>query len=249
MNLKILASTFLIILLVFSPSIAKAPNPQTVMALDDTFVVDKDPNSAYGEEPYLIVANSDEGGLAFAFMMFNLSEVSYTFNASSDVKLRLRCLNTTSPHVISVHWCLNNTWNGNNLTFVSSVNFSVATLMESFVNVFSNDAWYEWTVTQTVHAAFENGYNKLTLVLKVEGTHTGFEYAAFYSKEASPVGNGPRLVFTYLTPSNSMDTAIKILFASSVVGGIIIVAYRFSRKREKYHKKSRFQHRSVRSTE
>lgn len=250
MNLKILASAFLMTLLIFSPSIAKASTPQTVMAMDDTFVVDQEVDSVFGDDPYLVVANSFEG-LAFAFLMFNLSGVSYEFNASSVVRLALRCFNATSLHVIGVYWCLNNAWNENNLTYVSSGNLRVAKLVESYVSIFSNDAWYEWTVTQTVRAAFANGYNKLSLVLKVESTHTGYEYVSFYSKEASPVGEyGPRLVFSYFTPSNFMDIAIKIVFASIVIIGIIIVAYRFSKKkkREKYYRKSRFQHKSVRST-
>ena len=248
MNLKILVSAFLMTLLVFSPSIVKASYPQTVMAMDDTFVIDQEVDSVFGNDPYLVVANSSEG-LAFAFLMFNLSGVSYEFNASSVVRLRLRCFNATSLHVISVRWCLNNTWNENNLTFVSSGHLSVATLAESYVNVFSNDVWYEWTVTQTVHAAFANSYNKLTLVLKVESNHTGYEYVSFYSKETPPLSDGPRLVFTYFTPSNSMDTTIKIAFASIVIVGIIFVAYRFSKKkkREKYYRKSRFQ-KSVRRT-
>lgn len=248
MNIKILASIFLITLLVFSPSAVKASYPQTVMALDDTFVVGEDSYSTFGEELYLAVANSSQG-LAFTFLMFSLSGVLYEFNTSSVVRLRLRCFNATSPHVIGVYWCLNNTWNENNLTYIFSLDFLVITLAESVVSVSSSDVWYEWTVNQTVHAAFANGYDKLTLVLKVESTHTGDEYVSFYSKETPPLGNGPRLIFTYFTPSNFMDTAIKITFASIVIIGIIIVAYRFSKKkkREKYYRKSRFQ-KSVRST-
>jgi hypothetical protein len=230
-------SLILVILLTFFSFSVEASNVQTVMVLGDTYVEAYALSSAFGREPYLRVAES-ESSISFAFLMFNLSGVSYVFNASSEIELRLYCHNVTSPYVTGVHWCLNNTWNEDTLTFESIQNFSRSDKPESVVTVSSNNTWYEWTVTGFVGHAMQQPapLDKITLVLQAENSVSGDDYVFFYSKDQNLPQYYPRLVFSYKSSvinPNPMDTYLKVGLVSVVVAGIILVAYRFSRKKKR----------------
>jgi hypothetical protein len=77
-------------------------------------------------------------------------------------KLRLYCFSVASPHVVGVHWCVNNTWNEENLTFASFAGF-FRTAPESVVKV-TSDEWYEWKVTNFVSKAVEEKYERITSI-------------------------------------------------------------------------------------
>jgi uncharacterized membrane protein len=234
-------------LLIFSPSVGKASNPKIVTASSDTYVAATAPSTAFGRENYLEVADS-QAGLSLAFLMFNLSGLSYVFNASSEIKLQLRVFNVTSPHVIGVYWCLNNTWNEDNLTFEDISHFIKSDLPENVASVAVGHSWYEWTVTYFAwNATQQRHFDMLTLVLQVEQSREENDFVLFYSKDQDLLEYRPQLVFSY--KSSSPDITPYIIFASVVLAGIILVAYWFlrKRKREKYYGKSRFQHKSVRS--
>lgn len=243
MNIKILSS-ILVALLVFSSSMVGASSPQTVIVSNDAHVEVNVPSENFGRSPYLKIADTDSEW-SFAFLMFNLSGVSYTFNASSEIKLQLRVLNVTSPHVVGVHWCANNTWNEDNLTFDSQHEFPITTQYESAVTVSSGNSWYEWTVTEFVSDAMQKlHFDKLTLVLEAENSFEGDNYVLFYSKDQDLSEYRPRLVFSY-SPYlvNPLDTYLKIAAASVVIIGSVFVVYMFSKKRRRkgYYRKSRFQ--------
>ena len=161
MKHKILTPPILLILLVSSSLIANASEPKTITSLADTYVDAFNANSAYGDRDYLEVSDY-ASGLCIASLMFDLSEVSHVLNASSEIKLRLYCFSVASPHVVGVHWCVNNTWNEENLTFASFAGF-FRTAPESVVKV-TSDEWYEWKVTNYVSKAVEENYEKITSI-------------------------------------------------------------------------------------
>lgn len=253
MNLKILTPIILATLFISSPSTVNASSPQPVIALADTYIEAYLPDSTFGGEPYLRVADSN-ASISFTFLMFNLSGISYNFNVSSEIKLRLYCLNVTSPHIIGVHWCLNNTWNEETLTYESPRNFSVSDYPENVVVVSSSNSWHEWIVTESVSGAIQQMQSDMiTFVLRVESSHAGNDYVFFYSKDQNLRFRDyrPQLVFSYRSNViNPLGTYLTIASASIAIVGVIFVAYKFSRKRkrQRYSRKSRFQRKSVRNT-
>jgi hypothetical protein len=240
MKHKILTPTILLILLVSSSLIANASEPETITPLADTYVDAFSVNSAYGDRDYLEVSDYTNG-LCIASLMFDLSKVSQVLNASSEIKLRLYCFNVTSPHIVGVHWCVNNTWNEENLTFASFGGF-FRTAPESVVKV-TKDEWYEWKVTNFVSKAIEENYEKITLTLEVEDPLEGTARSLYASKDQTiqeMLKYSPQLVFTYLEPkANSMDTITKVALGLMVSVAIVFLAYKLSKRRtrKKLHQK------------
>jgi hypothetical protein len=240
MKHKILTPTILLILLVSSSLIANASEPETITPLADTYVDAFSVNSAYGDRDYLEVSDYTNG-LCIASLMFDLSKVSQVLNASSETKLRLYCFNVTSPHIVGVHWCVNNTWNEENLTFASFGGF-FRTAPESVVKV-TKDEWYEWKVTNFVSKAIEENYEKITLTLEVEDPLEGTARSLYASKDQTiqeMLKYSPQLVFTYLEPkANSMDTITKVALGLMVSVAIVFLAYKLSKRRtrKKLHQK------------
>ena len=241
MKHKILTPPILLILLVSSSLIANTSEPKTITSLADTYVDAFNANSTYGDRDYLEVSDY-ASGLSIAALMFNISKVSYVLNATSEIKLRLYCFSVDSPHVVGVHWCINNTWNEENLTFVIFGGF-FRTDPESVVKVTSIDSWYEWNVTNFVRKAMEKNYKKITLTLEVEDTLGGTALSRFASKDQTTGemrGYSPQLVFTYLEPkANSMDTIIKVALGLTATVAIAFLAYKLSKRRtrKKRHQK------------
>jgi len=237
---KILISPILLILLVSSSLIANASEPETITPLADTYVDALNANSAYGDRDYLEVSDY-ASGLCIASLMFDLSEVSHVLNASSEIKLRLYCFYVASPHIVGVHWCVNNTWNEENLTFVIFSGF-FRTAPESVVKV-TSDEWYEWKVTNFVSKAVEENYEKITLTLEVEDPLEGTARSLYASKDqnnSGDAGYSPQLVFTYLEPKvNSMDTITKVALGLTATVAIAFLAYKLSKRRtrKKRHQK------------
>ena len=239
---KILVPTILLILFVSSSFITNASKPETIIPLADTYVNDFSLNSNYGERDYLEVSENAIDGLSIVALMFDISKVSYNFNATSEIKLRLYCFNFTSPHIVGVHWCANNTWNEENVTFVIFGGFS-RTAPESAVGVTSIDFWYEWKVTNIVRKAMEENYENITLTLEVEDPLGGIALSRFASKDQTfqeMREYSPQLVFTYLEPkANSMDTITKVALGLTATAAIAFLAYKLSKRRtrKKRHQK------------
>jgi hypothetical protein len=222
-------------LLVFSSLSVKASSVQTVTVSADTFVDSYGADHTFGREPYVRVAYS-YASIALGFLMFDLSGISYVFNASSDVKLRLYCYNVSSPHIIvGAHWCLNNTWSEDTLAFDSISDFSRSNNPESVVTVSSNNTWYSWTVTGFVSGALQQpaSPDRITLVMEPENTVNGNYTMLFYSKDQSLTQYYPQLVFSYKDVTNPMYTYLGAGLAFVVVAGTVLVAYRFSERKKR----------------
>lgn len=238
MKQKILAPTILLILFVSSSLITKASEPETVIPLADTYVDAWKATSTYGERDYLEVSDY-ASGFSIILLMFDLSKVTHVLNASSAIKLRLYCFHVPSPHVVGVHWCVNNTWNEENLTFASFSGF-FKTDPEDFVIVDSIDTWYEWEVTGFVSKAMEENYEKITLTLEVIPPSEGI--SRFASKD-QPTEYGPQLVFTYTeAETNSPDIIIIVALGLTVTVAIVFLAYKLSKRH-----KTKTRHRKTRS--
>ena len=237
----ILTSTILLILFVSSSLITNASEPETITSLADTYVDAFSVNSAYGDRDYLEVSDY-ASGLCIASLMFDLSEVSHVLNASSEIKLRLYCFSVASPHVVGVHWCVNNTWNEENLTFASFSGF-FRTAPESVVKV-TSDEWYEWKVTNFVSKAVEENYEKITLTLEVEDPLKGTARSLYASKDQKTqewLEYSPQLVFTYLEPkANSMDTITKVALGLTATVAIAFLAYKLSKRRTRKKRRQKY---------
>jgi hypothetical protein len=208
--------------------------PQTVTPLADTYVDASSPSAAHGQEEYLKVSDNKGGGLSIALLMFDLSRVSHYSNVSFEAKLRLCGLSVNSSYVIGAHWCVNNTWNEDTLTFVNFSNF-VRTKPESVTTLplGSEDVWYEWVVTDFVSTAIREKYENITFGLEAEETVQGNGFAMFYSKDQQqlPPTFNPQLVFTYHDIGGiSLDMIGEVVFGVLVTAGIIFMAYRFLKK-------------------
>ena len=240
MKHKILTPPILLILLVSSSLIANASEPKTITSLADTYVNAFNANSTYGDRDYLEVSDY-ASGLCIASLMFNLSEVSHVLNASSEIKLRLYCFNVTSSHIVGVHWCVNNTWNEENLTAASFGGFFRYKPPESVIKITNYPEWYEWKVTNFVSKAVEENYEKITLTLEVEDQLEGTSrYASKDQKIQEWLEYSPQLVFTYLEPNaNSIDTITKAALGLTATVAIAFLAYKLSKRRtrKKRHQK------------
>jgi hypothetical protein len=239
MKQKILAFAILL-LLFFSPlPIVNSFESETIRPIADTYVDAWDSTSPHGDRDYLEVSDY-ASGLAITAIMFDISEVSYIPNASSEIKLRLYCFYVPSPNMISVHWCVNNTWNEENLTFVDFRGFS-RTDPEDAIEV-SSDGWYEWKVTNLVSSAMKEKREKITLTLEVMAPSKGI--ARFASKD-QPTEYSPQLVFTYFEQTaNPIDAIVQVVSGLIVTAAIVFLAYRFlkrpTRKRPtRYEKQKR----------
>jgi hypothetical protein len=240
---KILAPTILLILFASSSLISNASEPETIMPLADTYVDAFSFDEPFGDRDHLEVSDY-ASGLSIITLMFDISKVSHVFNASSEAKLRLFCFDVASPHIVGIHWCPNNTWNEENLTFASFSGF-YRTNPEDVVRVDSIDAWYEWKVTNFVRNATEENYEKITLTLEVKDTLEGPARSLFASKDQAPqdLEYSPQLVFTYTeTETNSPDTTIIVAIGLIVTAAIIFLVYMFIKR-----PKTKTRHRKMRS--
>lgn len=243
MKHKILTSTILLILFVSSALTANASEPETIIPLADTYVDAFSVDSTYGDRDHLEVSDY-ASGLSIIALMFDISKASHVLNASSKIKLRLYCFYVASPHIVGVHWCVNNTWNEENLTFVSFSGF-FRTNPEDVVRVDSKDVWYEWNVTNFVRKADEENYEKITLTLEVKDTLEGTARSLFASKDQTPQDReySPQLAFTYTeTETNSPDTTIIVAIGLTVTVAIVFLAYVFIKRH-----KTKTRHRKIRS--
>jgi len=234
---KILAPTILLILFVSSSLIANASEPETIMPLEDTYVDYWEATQTYGDSHFLKVSDYESGrGQTIIVLMFDISKVSHVVNASSEIKLRLYCFDVPSPHIVGVYWCVNNTWNEENLTAVSLSRFNVTRPPESIVEV-SSDTWYEWEVTYFVSKAIEEKYEKITLTLEVIPPSEGI--SRFTSKD-QPTEYGPQLVFTYTeTEAKPLDIIIIVALGLTFTVAIVFLAYKLSKRHKtktRHHK-------------
>jgi hypothetical protein len=234
---KILACTILLILFVSTPLIANASEPEIITALADTYVDVWNVDSAYGDRDHLRVSDH-ASGFSIIVLMFDISKVSHVFNASSEIKLRLYCFSVVSPHIVGVHWCVNNTWNEENLTFSLFSGF-FKTDPEDVVRVDLN-VWYEWKVTDFIRKAVEESYERITLTLEVEDSFEGTASSLFASKDQEFLEYNPQLIFTYLeAEANSLDTITIVALGLAVTVAIVFLAYKLSKRRtrKKQHQK------------
>ena len=114
MKHRILALIILLILFFSSSFIANASEPETIMPLADTYVDAWESTLSHGDRDYLEVSDY-ASGFSIVLLMF---DISWVLNVPSEVKLRLYCFSVAYPHIVGIHWCVNNTWNEENLTSV-----------------------------------------------------------------------------------------------------------------------------------
>lgn len=238
MEPKDLPFIILLILFVSPPPIVNASDHETLTPIADTYVDLLTINSSYGQEDHLEVSEYPPQYFSITFLMFDISHI---LNAPSEAKLRLFCYYVDSPHVVGVHWCVNNTWNEENLTRATFSGFK-RTAVEDYATVDSIAIWYEWKVTNFVNQAMEEDYEKITLTLEVLDPLEGIARSRFASKDQQSPEYSPQLVLTYLKPDTNPPHLILIAaVALTVTATIIFLAYRLSKrpKQKTIHRKKR----------
>jgi hypothetical protein len=230
----------IILLILFVPplSTANTSEPEKITPIADTFVDAYNATSTYGHRDYLEVSDYSNG-LSIIAIMFDISKISHVLNASSEIKLRLYCFYVPSPHIVGVHWCVNNTWNEENLTFVSLGGF-FKTDPGDVVKV-NEDIWYEWKVTDFVRKAIEENYEKITFTLEVMPPSEGLAWFASKDQTSPEMRDySLQLVFTYLEPqTNPLDIPTKVALGLTVTVVIVFLAYKFSNKQTRKKRRVR----------
>ncbi len=225
-NHRILASIIFLTLFIYPSLIVKAMETETILPIADTYVellVD----STRGQESHLEVSEYPPQYFSITLLMFDISQIP---NVPSEAKLRLYCYLVDSPHAVGVHWCVNNTWNEENLTRDTFKGFE-RTAVEDYVIVDSIAIWYEWKVTNFVSEAMEEDYEKITLTLEILDPLEGIARSRFASKDQDMPELGPQLVFTYLEPkADSLDPIIIVASGLAVIVAVALIAYKFSKR-------------------
>jgi hypothetical protein len=217
---------------VFDAGIAQAASEvKTINPVADSYVVDEFPDWNRGTSPELVVVHrtgtfSSEN---IAFLMFDLSGVPSDARVEW-AKLRLYAKDVFVSAPLSLHYCPDNGWTEDGITYNNKPAFSPAAI--DTVNVTVSDTWYEWNVTATVKSTLTAADKRVSLVLKAETNGS----ATFYSR--SNTDAPPQLVVSYsTTPPTSIDpilVGIVAVAASGLAAGLAVTFIRLRRKNLKH---------------
>lgn len=231
MKQTILSLAVVLILLLHLPSFAETSETETLIPIADTYVDVQAINSTFGQMDFLQVSDY-ASEFSIVALMFDISRIN---EAPSEAKLRLYCFDIGSRHVVGVHWCVNNTWNEENLAFILLGKF-FKTNPEDAIIINSKDAWYEWKVTDFINEALEENYEKISLTLEVEDPLGGMALSRFASKDQPWQEYSPRLVFTYLnseSETDPLDIPVKVAIGLAATVTIVFLGIRFSKRHTK----------------
>ncbi len=184
--------------------------------MEDAYVSKDEPGSNFG--------NSSDLDVEFwpsidkrndAYLKFDLSAVPTEVNIVY-AKLELYCWYTYKTPDVGAHYCQDDSWRENEITW-SNAPISFTATPTDVIQVSDDDKWYMWDVTGDVKTALDDKI--LTLVLRVEDTEGSF-HISFYSKENWK--DHPKLVIGYATQILcSVSPLVVTLPGSVTVSGCI----------------------------
>ena len=168
-------------------------------------------------------------GKKIAYLMFDLSYIPTDATLESAV-LQLCCAELTETHTIGIHYCSNNDWKENEITWKNKPSYEKSVISTQRVSKGSN-TWYNWTVTNAARTAVGN--KKISLVVKSETRHkTAWLYFASRDQEYSWMKEyRPKLILEYTKPVVESVGEISGFPLESLVTGIITASYLIIRRR------------------
>jgi hypothetical protein len=180
-KLAILVFTLLVLSAVFMVPSVKAAKTITLNPIADAHVESPEEKSNFGGASWLKVADSDNMfvGKCYAYIMFDLASIPSGVTIESGI-LQLISPSLTETHKVGAHFCSNNNWKEDEITWKNKPDFSKSP--SSTVTVSKADVWYNWTVTEDVKTALSSDDKKLTIVMKSEDRH-GTAWVNFYSRD------------------------------------------------------------------
>lgn len=175
----------------------------TLYPIADSYVDSDSPTSNFGDFIILFVDFWDHGGTGDvrcnSYLMFDLSSIpsSSIINSAELKLLTVGCSQTTT---IGAHYCPNNSWVENGITWNNAPAF-VPTPTDTITETYGE--WHSWDITSDMQSASSVG--KLTAVLRVESTgdcfSTGHESKESPAYCSDPHGYSgpcyPRLMIDY----------------------------------------------------
>jgi len=207
-------------------SVSSADNVITEVNLnpvDDTYVDSDGPNSNFGSSSYLYVEFSHYEYLQDEYrnsiLKFDVSTVPAEVNIVY-ASLELYCWFSYETPEVGAHYCVDDSWNEDTITWNNAPSF--ASEPTDVVQVNADDQWYSWDITSDAKSSLEDGI--LTVVLRIENVE-GISDASFYSKDSWR--DHPKLVIGYTTQILCSVSPSVVTLGSpvTVTGNIPIPAY------------------------
>lgn len=260
---KLLQLVFIILLLEgFIPVFSSASSKVLLNAVDASYVKNYETSISlestihhevnYHEEANLYVCNwshERSNETAISFLKFDLSEIP---NNSTIQSVILKLHTANSYHIddtlVSLHYCPNNSWLENIITWDNKPNFDEQNLESIWVSQKEHPMdgkYYSWNVTNSILTAFEQNKNQISFALTADhkslnygGTDPVYKYPKFYSNNAGGVVvRVPKLEIIYAEqedPIKEVDTfSLPIGMLLVVAVSLIVVSTFVSRKRSK----------------
>lgn len=241
LTILLVVSMFLgtiIIQMSFFPMTNAQINSVFVTLLDDTWTDTSSPDSNFGSQENLNISRYNASTIyeKTVWLKFNLSEVPDGAVVTSSM-LQLYCTFVDQPLNVSAHFCDNNTWSEQTVTFNNQPSFNMTAMPslcqscgpESWAIVDNAQAWYLFDVTYAVNRTIDGihgGEDVVSTVLRNDWIHGSASEAAFYSKEGKYAYLPKlRVVWSHVVPEFPSLTILSLLMIAS----LLATAYRIKR--------------------
>ena len=205
------------------PAFGEILQPNALEGID-TFVNQNAPNTNYGNQTFLVAAES-AGSYAGILIKFNVSSIpSYADITSSKLKLYFYTspTNATNEINISTRLITSNSWNESNVTWNTRPSYS--TQYSDKKALTNNYGWIEFNVTEIVER-WINGSNPNYGITIVPDTASVNTEKRFYSSDSSNTTLRTVLEINYSTTSEPNITIVWPFNNSQHGDGRIIIAY------------------------
>jgi len=165
-------------------SIAINPEEITLEALADSYVNQTAPDANYGGEARLYVSSR-----GITYLMFLLPPLPFNATIAS-AKLQLYATSGSTSGYVDVHYCADDSWTEMDITWNNKPSYSAERTSRISPRWFTG--WENpWYVTDDVERTYQEGDDKLTLVVVSSGA-----WAYYRSREST---SKPKLTIHYLT--------------------------------------------------
>lgn len=211
---------------------------RTIFPIADASVQQDAGVTQWGKSDFLYVEN-DQYENFISFLRFDLSAFSGVASIeSASLELQVRTESVLGSTHVSVHFCPDDSWNENGITWETKPSFD-PDLLQSVLVVPSQDGQiqiHSWIVTSVCRTVLEESDKTVSFAMSAEKrTDSSKTYAGFYSRET---GYKPRLVVLYTgvstqqQPNEDASLMLPLVFASiAIIAVLAISTYALKRHR------------------
>jgi|GEM_PF-2992254 len=165
-------------------TIAIDPEEITIEAMADSYVNQTAPDANYGGDARLYVSSK-----GITYLMFLLPPLPFNATIAS-AKLQLYATSGSTSGSVDVHYCADDSWTEMSITWDNKPSYSAERTYRISPRPYTG--WENpWYVTDDVERTYQEGDDKLTLVVVSSGA-----WAYYRSREAT---SKPKLTIYYLT--------------------------------------------------